>query len=334
LNYALSWHLRRHGGEYHLPDDLAAALSLPAARVSRELDELARNGFQLERHPTAGVRLLAGPPALDRDELSFARAGKRVGHTVRVYDETSSTNDVALRLAEAGSKTEGLVVVAESQTAGRGRLGASWFGSRAQSLLFSIVHWRPATPGSAGELMLAAAVAVAEAMEHEASVRVGIKWPNDIEIARRKVAGILVECPGRAARSKDAARPAAPVAAPYVLGIGVNVNQSQDSFPPEIADQAGSLHLATGRLHDRTVLLERILDVLEGALDLLERGGQDELLARYMAHCEMVGREVVVKEGRRTFSGRVESILPHFALVLRLDDGSHRSFDAASVRLT
>ena len=333
MNYHLSWFLRHHGDQPHSLEDLAAAVRLPVSRVKRDLDDLSDAGFQFDQHPTLGLRVVETPVRIDRDEVAFGRAGRRVGHTVHVYDRTASTNDVAADLAAAGVQTDGVVVVAEEQSAGRGRQGARWFASRGESLLVSTVHWMAPGPDVGAELMLVAGVAAVEAIGRVAGVRVGIKWPNDVEINRRKAAGILVEQPGVNGVGRGSGEMDHSGRVPFVIGIGVNVNQPEGTFPPEIAAGAISVRMGAGHPVDRVVVLDGILDGLEECFERLAAGALDGLLERYMAHCDMIGRKVTVREGGADFHGTVASISPHYALILHLEEGGYRSFKAAGVRL-
>jgi BirA family biotin operon repressor/biotin-[acetyl-CoA-carboxylase] ligase len=330
VNYTLSWYLRRHADERHSVDDLASALGMSREQLSIHLEELRREGFRLDLHPTLGLHLAGTPAVIDRDEIAAARAGRRLGRAVHVYDRTRSTNDVAARLAAGGPSSDGLVVTAEEQEAGRGRQGAAWFGTRGESLLVSVIHWAECRPEAAAEITLAAGVATAEALGEVARVRAGIKWPNDVEIARRKVAGILVERPGGNGVGASGGETGTSA---YIVGIGVNVNQPADRFPEDISGRATSLREATGQLVDRTLLLECLLDRLETLLDTLSGGSKADLLNRYAVFSDMIGRHVLVRESGQTFSGSVASISPHYALVVRLDDGGYRSFEASKVHL-
>lgn len=323
MNYALTWLLRRTASEYHTLYELASELSLPVETVRKEIEEMARQGFAFERHPLLGICLAAVPEAYDRDELAFLRRGSRLGHTVHVYGVTASTNDLGLQLAEAGPETEGLVILAEEQTSGRGRQGATWFGSRGQSVLMSVIHWARAGVETAGDLMLAASVAVAQAVEPVVGDGVAIKWPNDIEFERLKLAGILIEAVQGQAGSPQG----------HVLGIGINVNESLADFPEEIAGRATSLRAVCGRCVDRTVIVAALLEALESNLALVGANRQEELLARYESMSDMLGREVGVMESGKFFRGVVEAISPHCALILRLEGGQHRHFDVCNVRL-
>lgn len=324
MNYRLSWFLRRHCGESHTAEELARAADVASDDLPAEFAALVAARFRFDDHPGAGLRLIEAPPAYDRDEIAFARAeaGGRLGRTVYVYRRTASTNDVALRLAAAGSGTEGAVVLAEEQTAGRGRRGARWFGSPHASLMVSVIARAPAGSQSSGAVTLASGVAVAEAIDSVARLRTGIKWPNDVEIGRRKVAGVLVERGGGAGRGGA-----------YVIGIGINVGQAPTDIPPELRPRATSLQMAAGHPVDRILLLEALLGRLEARLDALDSGNEGELLDAYESRSDMVGRHVTLRRGGERFEGTVASVSPQFALVVRLDSGELASFDAQSVRL-
>jgi BirA family biotin operon repressor/biotin-[acetyl-CoA-carboxylase] ligase len=331
MNYQLTWFLRRHATAYHAPDDLAALAGLPLPQLHRALEKMAAASFRFEHHPIMGLRLAAAPEAIDRDEIAFARRDGRIGRTIRIYERTRSTNDLALAAVAAESETEGLTIIAEEQTAGRGRQGASWLASRGKNSLASVVHWAGPTAAARAGLMLAASVAVCDAVTQVTGLRAAIKWPNDVELDRRKVAGILIESPDAARQRRPPGSKSPAPLVPYVIGLGLNVNQAD--FPPEIADRATSLALAAGDRQDRTLLLERTLAALESRLQQAAGPDAAGLMSEYLARSDMTGRAVTVKEGARVFRGTVEAVSPDFCLVLRLESGAVRAFDAAQVSL-
>ena len=198
-------------------------------------------------------------PRLDPDTLRAALpADVLVGRQILVFEETDSTNDLAARAGD-DSLPEGLVIFAESQRAGRGRLGRKWTSTPRQALLFSILL-RPAIPVERWpELTFCAALAVAETAERFTGQPAHIKWPNDVLLNGRKVAGILLETHHRQTPGF------------VVVGIGVNVRQQPDDFAPELRDRAGSLAMAA----DSAASLDRHLV----AASLLERLGS--LYARW-----------------------------------------------------
>ena len=187
---------------------------------------------------------------LDPDVLR--RSGAVIGNRVLVFEETDSTNDLAARAGDDGLP-EGLVIFAESQRAGRGRLGRKWTSTPGQALLFSVLL-RPATVPSARwpELTFCAALAVAETAEQLAGQPARVKWPNDVLVAGRKIAGILLETHHRQTPGF------------VVVGIGVNVSQQLTDFAPELRERAGSLAMAMeeqpppSRHEVAALLLERL----------------------------------------------------------------------------
>ena len=185
---------------------------------------------------------------LDPDMLR--RPGALVGNRVLVFEETDSTNDLAARAGDDGLP-EGLVIFAECQRAGRGRLGRKWIAPPGQSLLFSVLL-RPGVPTVRWpELTFCAALAVAETAERLTGQPARVKWPNDVLVSERKVAGILLEAHHRQQPGF------------VVVGIGVNVLQQFTDFAPELRERAGSLAMATDGLplnrHEvATLLLERL----------------------------------------------------------------------------
>lgn len=227
-------------------------------------------------------------------------------------EELASTNDEARRLAENGA-ADGLVVLAERQTSGRGRRGASWYAAAGESLAFSIIV-RPTEPQSLWpRLALAAGLAVAEAVESDIP-GVGIKWPNDIWIGGRKVAGILVEAGGDFA----------------IVGIGINVNTRE--FPPEVADIATSLHLAAGRPLESADVLTKILEHFMWRRSQIG-AGFDEVLDGVRLRCVLTGQAVTLMTASGPRRGTMEGLGPGGELLLRTPNGLERIIQADEVRL-
>jgi BirA family biotin operon repressor/biotin-[acetyl-CoA-carboxylase] ligase len=225
---------------------------------------------------------------------------------------TGSTNDRARELAEAGAP-HGTVVLAEEQIAGRGRQGRSWVAPPGRALTLSIVV---RLDGRTLELLpLSTAVAVCEACERAASVACLIKWPNDVLIDGRKVAGILIE-----------ARPQEGWA---VLGIGLNVDTREVEVDVEIRETATSLRIASGGSVDREVALESLLERLAEWL----RTDRDSLLAAYRERDALDGSEVAWSDPDGALEGRAEGIDDDGNLVVLTPDGERRTLTAGEVHL-
>jgi BirA family biotin operon repressor/biotin-[acetyl-CoA-carboxylase] ligase len=202
-----------------------------------------------------------------------------LGGPVVHLDRTGSTNDAGRALAAAGAPS-GTLVLAEEQTAGRGRQGRTWVAPRGRALTLSVVV--RADPAALALLPLAAAVAVCEACERVAAVRCAVKWPNDVWTDERKVAGILVE-----------ARPQEGWA---VLGIGLNVDTSEAELAEELRATATSLRIAAGDEIGRDRALAALLDRLASRL----AAGRESLLTAFRERDALHGRKIAWASGERT----------------------------------
>lgn len=256
------------------------------------------------------------------DELDAAELQIRLGkcglvHRVHVEASTGSTNDLAARMAREGA-AEGLLVLAEEQTAGRGRLGRRWEAASGESLCFSLVlrpgFDLPIWP----RLTTWAAVAVAQALEEVAGAPAMVKWPNDIYFGERKCVGILTETfidQGRFA----------------VLGIGVNVGQRD--FPEEIRDKACSLLQVCGRRLQRADVVCAILQRLHNSYFLLENGFC-EIVAEAEVRSFLKGRTVHVEIGGSVLSGVAHSLDSNGGLILIREDGGFERIGSGEVALS
>ncbi len=243
------------------------------------------------------------------DWSQAADPARRIGSAIEFHAEIGSTNDRArAALREPGG--EGRAVVADLQTAGRGRRGRTWISPAGANLLVSIA-WRPRIPTRlAGLLGVAAALAVRDACgSFAAEAGLAIRWPNDlVDRDGRKVAGLLVETALEGGELAEA-----------VVGIGINVNWLPAEMPPEIAAKATSLQALTGAPIDRVILLGRVLDALDAEAAALERG---ELpLTRLRASSWLDGRRVAVDTGSETITGLAAGIADDGSLLLDAEVG-------------
>jgi BirA family transcriptional regulator, biotin operon repressor / biotin---[acetyl-CoA-carboxylase] ligase len=229
-----------------------------------------------------------------------------------VKDSVGSTNDEIRKLAEAGS-AEGMVVLADRQTQGRGRRGAAWFSPPAESLAFSVLL-RPDEPKALWpRLALVAGLAVAEALEEHIPL-IGIKWPNDVWAGGKKIAGILVEA------GKDF----------VVVGIGLNVNSL--AFPPEVAEIATSVALETGGIISRPDLLAAIIRGL--SLRRFQIGQEfPEVIRAIRLRCVLTGNRVSLLTPDGRMEGLVSSITDRGELLLQTATGPKPFLHADEIRI-
>src|ERR1044071_9812922 len=290
--------------------DLAHGLGVSRAAVWARIEELRALGYDIEASPHSGYRLLHVPDLLHADDL-LSRLGrtKVIGRDIRVFQETTSTNDVGEKLARDGVK-EGAVVFAESQTRGRGRLGRKWVSPAGKGLWFSVLLRPRLPPPAATRLTIAAATALARAIESRTGLAPEIKWPNDILVRGRKVAGILTELHAELDSVKY-----------VILGIGVDVNPVANDFPGELRALATSLRIETGETVDRGGLAAEILRELDRDYALICNSRFETVADAWEERCNTIGRRVVIHVGDRHVQGRVESLDDDGALLLRTQHG-------------
>lgn len=250
---------------------------------------------------------------MSRDDFTPAAADFPEPFRLLVRDTVASTNDEIRTLATAGA-ADGLIVLTEHQTAGRGRRGAAWFSPAGESLAFSILVRPPEPKALWPRLALAAGLAVAEAIE-SFGIPAGIKWPNDVWIGRKKAAGILVEA------GVDFA----------VVGIGLNVNTT--NFPEEVCEIATSLKAETSVEYARPEVLAAIIRRFG------KRRGQigdgfDTLISAVSERCVLTGNQVSLLTANGPREGRVEGIAAGGELMLRTASGLERLIQADEIRLS
>jgi len=332
MDVRLSLTLRERRSQPVPAEELCAALNLTPQRLAREIDDLTRCGFVIENHPMQGLHLAAAPPSLIAEELSHGLALRHVGRPsrasgsndrVRCVESAASTNDLAWEAAAGGrDASDGLAVLAEYQTGGRGRRGNRWLAPPHTCVLCSVVAWLPATSGHAALLTRASALATALAIEDQTGAGVGIKWPNDVVVEDRKVGGILVE-----------ARPVAGESGPVVIGIGINCTQGPQAFPAEIRPAVASLKMLCEEV-DRTLLARSLLVRLDEVLGRMAvPDGADAIARDAAARCRTLGRRITVQEEGTTYTGEVVDLDTDYGLILRLREGGMRTFPAMTTHV-
>lgn len=303
----------------HLPaTDLAHQLSAPLAAIETHLTGLREAGFEIEERPGLGFRLLASPDRLMAVDLNARLGPCEMVREIVVFTETDSTNDLAMQRGRQG-EAGGLVIFAERQSAGRGRFGRAWASASHRGLWFSLLL-RPAIPLPLWpRLTTWAAVALADAIEDSLGISAAIKWPNDVHLGGRKVAGILAE-----SGTDTVGEPFA------VVGIGLNVNHELADFPAELRGLATSLRMATDRIIDRPALATVILRALDTRLPQLKTSFP-EIIADVARRSSMLGRWIRVQSGAALLEGKAEELDENGHLLLRSADGELHRLSAGEV---
>jgi BirA family biotin operon repressor/biotin-[acetyl-CoA-carboxylase] ligase len=253
---------------------------------------------------------------IDVERLLAATTGRPGFWRPFFFREVTSTMDVARKLAEGGAQA-GTVVIANAQTAGRGRLGRAWSSASSANLYFTILL-RPRLQ-LLRRLAMVAPLAVAEGIEAATGLAPEIKWPNDVQIGGLKCSGILIDSEMRGDTPAYA-----------LVGIGINVNYDP-SAEPDLAGVATSIAACTGEPVDREIVLASVLDRMAVLMDCVERG--DPVQPRWKARLNTLGRTVNVRGGDKVETGVVEDVTDEGSLVLRRADGSSVVVAAGEVTL-
>jgi BirA family transcriptional regulator, biotin operon repressor / biotin---[acetyl-CoA-carboxylase] ligase len=255
---------------------------------------------------------------MNAESILSALKTERFGQRLHWYPETDSTNNRAKELAMGGA-SEGTLVVADAQTAGRGRLGRIWDSEAGTSLLFSVVMTPELSPIMAGIVPIAAAVAVARGISTSTGLRSECKWPNDLLLRRKKICGILTESvmEGSSLRA-------------LIVGVGVNVNQT--SFPPDLANIATSLAIEANRMFDRSEVLAAIMMEFETLAPALQENSRGILLA-WKAMSPMLGQSVRISHAGSVTDGIAHDLAENGALLIRTTGGALETVLAGDVTI-
>jgi BirA family transcriptional regulator, biotin operon repressor / biotin---[acetyl-CoA-carboxylase] ligase len=306
-----------------------ATIVISGARIAREtgmsrstvwrwVERLRELGVRVKGQPRTGYFLENVPdvltPDLVRKRLKGSLFGKRVYH----FFKTDSTNRVAMELGYA-DEPEGAVVLAEEQTAGRGRAGRSWHSERGAGLYVTLLLRPKLSPVQAPLLTMLAGLSAHTAVLAQTGLSAELKWPNDLLLNGKKLGGILTEMY------------AEPNAVRFVI-VGIGINVGQDKFPGELAGTATSLRKETGRSHSRLEVLVKLLSQFETDYNRFLREGAAYVVQRF----ELVsgfanGKRVKVDTGRETFVGTTDGLSADGLLIVKKEDGVSTTVIAGDV---
>ncbi|MCL0058549.1 biotin--[acetyl-CoA-carboxylase] ligase, partial [Dehalococcoidia bacterium] len=296
-------HTLRHGGRIS-GEELGQALGISRTAVWKHITALRREGYRIESSPGKGYSLVSTPDSLLPEEIKAGLRTNLLGQQIAYHRELTSTQDAAKALAAQGAN-EGTIVVAETQAAGRGRIGRGW-ASPPGGVYLSIILRPAIKPSEALRFPLIAGVAAAQAIEQLTGLKPRLKWPNDVILEGRKAGGILSEMSAETDRINY-----------IVIGIGINVNSRRAHFPEEIAGIATSLREECGKEVSRVQLVQEILAQLESLYEDFQISGFEPIRERWKALSNTIGARVSVRGEREQVEGAAIDIDEDGALILR-----------------
>jgi len=304
-------------GKYVSGEKISQQLKVTRAAIWKQIQVLKEEGFEIEGQTKNGYCLLKTPISLDEWVLNGALNTLSLGNKLHLEDELKSTNVRAKELARQGG-VHGQVVLARCQSSGLGRLQRQWESPRG-GLWMSVILRPNLSLADASKLTLAASVAIVDAFEELFSLRIGIKWPNDLIFNGLKIAGILGEVVGEWNTVQT-----------LILGMGINVNFTRERLSPLL--NATTLFEILRTDVDLNILAATILKHLEKQIIALEKQAFEELRARWLERAVGLGEEVRILRGEQVSQGIFKGITIDGALLLETENGEE-SFTAGEVQL-
>jgi BirA family biotin operon repressor/biotin-[acetyl-CoA-carboxylase] ligase len=287
---------------------IAQEIGVSRQQVWRWIEKLRALGVRVKGHAATGYHIERVPDILAPELLSHRLSGTPFARRIYHFFKIDSTNTVAMQLGEQG-EPHGAVVLAEEQTAGRGRAGRKWLSEKSAGIHCTVLLRPQISPAHAPLLTLVAGLAARDACAEELDSAPDIRWPNDLLIGGRKFSGILTEMHAEPDRVHYA-----------VIGIGINVNQTK--MPGELADIATSLRIENGKFHSRLELLIRLLRNLDRYYNQFLVQGAEPVLRRFAeVSTYFKGKRVKISTSKETFTGITAGLEPSGVLRVTRDDG-------------
>ncbi len=293
---------------------ISAELGVTRAAVWKQIEQLRALGFVIESQGKQGYRLLSCPDSLMAPVIARGLQTRWAGRQIVYLPSVDSTNRRARQLAAEGAP-HGTLVIADEQTAGRGRRGRGWISPAGEGVFMSLILRPQSHPSEVARLSMQTALAVALSIAQTTGLDARIKWPNDIVCGGRKVCGMLLEMNADEQAVHD-----------VVAGIGINVHQTQ--FAPEIAQTASSLDLLSGQRVCRAALVRAFLEAFERTEALAAQGA---LMDAYRARSATLGQRVQVIAPAGSFTGTALAVTDSGSLIVEDEEGQRREVLAADV---
>ncbi|MBO8177461.1 MAG: biotin--[acetyl-CoA-carboxylase] ligase [Bacillus sp. (in: Bacteria)] len=293
-------------GEFLSGQTLAKILGCSRTAVWKHIEELRKEGYQLEAVRKKGYRIVQAPDKVTENEIQFGLQTKRLGQTIYYEESVESTQKIAHRLSYEGYP-EGTLVISEEQVAGRGRMTRSWYSPKYTGIWMSLILRPNLPPQKAPQFTLIAAVAISQAIEEISGIEAEIKWPNDILIRGKKVTGILTELQADADKIHS-----------IIIGMGINVNQSSTDFAADIKPIATSIAIEAKKKIPRAQLVRRILEKLEIYYDLYMEEGFRPIKLMWESRAVSIGKNIIARTINGTIEGKALGITDEG--ILQLED--------------
>lgn len=309
------------GESYLSGQHIAELIGCSRTAVWKHIEELRKEGFELEAVRRKGYRIVKTPEKITADELRLGLKTKFIGKNVHYEESVESTQKIAHRLSYEDAP-EGTVIIAEEQLSGRGRMDRKWHSPKYTGIWMSIIL-RPNIPlPKAPQLTLLAAVAIVQAIEDLTGLLPDIKWPNDILMNGKKVTGILTELEAEADRINS-----------IIIGIGMNVNQTKEDFPSELQEIATSIRLEKGEKISRAELIKGIFINLEKLYLLYLEEGFFPIKLLWESYAISIGKKITARTLSHSIIGKAQGITDDGVLIIEDEHGKTHHVYSADIEI-
>ena len=308
----------RETDSYVSGQELCRKLGVSRTAVWKNIRSLQEDGYEIEAVTNRGYRLAGVPDTIAEEEVASRLQTERMGRQIRYFSRIDSTNQYAKRIAEEGAP-DGTLVIADEQTAGKGRSGRTWVTPPAEAIAFTLLLRPELSPDRISMVTLVMGLAVTNAVNSLYGVSAGIKWPNDVVIKGRKLCGILTEMSAEVRQVNY-----------IVIGVGINANLT--SFPEEIREIATSLRLELSRDINRAELIARVMAEFERLYAEFEaQGDLGAVMQEYNELCLNAGSKVRVLDPNGEYTGTSRGINSMGELLVETEDGKMQEVYAGEV---
>ncbi|MFC4322680.1 biotin--[acetyl-CoA-carboxylase] ligase [Litchfieldia salsa] len=300
---------------------ISELLGCSRTAVWKHIEDLRAEGYEVNAIRKLGYQIKSKPDKISSNEIQLGLETRILGSSIHFEEVTTSTQKLAHKLAYEGVD-EGTIVVTEEQTEGRGRLDRKWFSPKYTGIWMSLILRPNIPPTSAPQLTLLVAVGVAQAIQEVTGIEPDIKWPNDILVSGKKVVGILTELQAEPDRINS-----------VIIGIGINVNQTQEQFPEPINNTATSLSIITGKKIDRALLLQQILLHIEKLYLTYLKNGFKVIKLLWESYAINIGHQMVARTIQGDIKGHALGITDDGVLKIQSDNGEIHLIHSADIEL-
>ena len=315
-------YLKENQGNWVSGELISNNLSVSRSAIWKHIRKLKEEGYVIESATKKGYLLSKASDPITADEIRECLCTKVFGKKNIIYlKETDSTNTRAKELAAQGAP-EGTLIIAEKQTKGRGRRGRSWFSPPGGGIYCSLILRPTMQPGETPRITLMTAVVLAETLLSMMKLKLRIKWPNDILVDGKKLAGILTEI----STEMDAVN--------YIIvGLGLNVNTQFGKFPSEIKGNATSILIENGKQFPRVKLIQHYLKLYEQYYDMFKKNDFEPIMNRWRELADIIGKQIRVDVIGKTHIGKVIDVDNDGVLILKDDQGKLQRIFSGDVTL-